>query len=289
MQNKSQDKKANIKAGLGSFAFRYAIGFDGFTPPRPMGSIEILEEAHRLGFGGVQLCENLKYTALGKEELNRVKEKADHLGLFIELGMNSISIENLMKHLDIAKVLSSKFLRIVLGSNGPTPEVSQDDLKAKAVDAIRRVLPWYREQGIAIGIENHFDLPAGKLVEIVEEINDPGVGLILDTTNGLGFVEKPEETLQLFKGHIVSVHLKDYIIKKTEAGYMMTGMTLGEGRLDARYILDEVVKENPNLSVIMEMTTRRQDNQSVEQVIVWEREVVKNSAERFFRYLGRTK
>ena len=44
-----------ITIGLGSYAYRYSIGFPGFVPEKPMTVQDLLQEAHLLGFNTVQL------------------------------------------------------------------------------------------------------------------------------------------------------------------------------------------------------------------------------------------
>lgn len=271
-----------MRIGLGSFAFRYAVGFAGFVPKEPMDAFAFLHEASRLGFHGIQLCENLRYSDMKDGELSSLRTQAEKLGMFIEVGMNSMSVESLGRHLDIAGTLSSGFLRVVLGGGSPLPEKDVDEFKRSAVETLKIVLPRCRQQGVKIGIENHFDLPSKHLLEIVHTVGDENIGLILDTTNGIGFTEAPEETMNIFNGHILSVHLKDYKIRKIEAGYMMTGAVLGEGTLRIDKILKEVLENNPLDSVIMEMTVRRGENHLVEDVIAWERDAVEKSAKKLF-------
>ena len=103
--------------GIGSFAYRYAIGFQDFRPPNPMTIFDFLTETHRLGLDGVQFCENLSYSNFTATEFHAIKTLADELGLFIELGMRDLSKEHLYTHLEIADALSSRLLRVVLGEN----------------------------------------------------------------------------------------------------------------------------------------------------------------------------
>jgi sugar phosphate isomerase/epimerase len=263
--------------GIGSFAFRYAIGSGDFHPPNPMTVLDFLSEAHCLGFGGVQLCENLGFSDFGDDKLLAIKEKAQELGLFIELGMRHLTWENISRHLKMAELLSARFLRIVLGSKKPFPEHSPEALQAQAVRILREALPSCRERDVTIGIENHFDLPSKYLVRIIEEIDDRRVGLILDTTNCFGFIERPEATLQAFRPYLLSIHLKDFIIRKVEAGFLMTGTVLGEGWLDVENILKSALNSNPNLSIIMEMTIRRDSEQTMEETLVWEKRAIQKS------------
>lgn len=278
--NVSQESGLPSKIGLGSFAFRYAIGFGSFRPEKPMKAVDFLIESRRLGFKRVQLCENLNYSSLSTAELLLVKKKADELGLTVELGMSGLTQKNLFRHLYIAGLLQSKFLRIVVGSNNLLPQYNSNSLSLKdqAAMVLKAALPEFKKQGVVIGIENHFDLRSKELAELVEDIGDRQVGLVFDTTNSLAFFELPRETFEKFKPYILSVHLKDYTVKKVEAGYFITGTALGEGQLETIKLLDEITTHNPDASIIMELTTRRNEQQSMEEILKWEREQLAKSA-----------
>ncbi len=267
--------KNGFKLGIGSFAYRYAIGCRDFIPEKPMNTLDFLDEAARLGYQGVQLCENLNYVNLSEQELFQIRERAKRLGLFIELGMKGISMENCQKHLSIARVLSSKFLRIVLGDHQSLRE--DDDLQLRSIKALKALLPYLEEAEMSVGIENHFDLCTKELVEIVKEVNHSRVGLIFDTTNGLGFMERPEETFHLIQPYLLSMHLKDFVIKKVEAGYFITGTTLGRGQLATAELVNRALRNKPNLSIILEMTIRRDENKSQEEVLLWEKQSIEAS------------
>lgn len=270
--------KGEPLVGIGSYAFRYAIGFDGFQPANPMTTNDFLVEASRMGFQGVQLCENLNIVNLNKDELLAIKDKASELGLFIEVGMRGLTAENIARHMEIGDILSSRFLRVVLGNNRNEPETHSEILRTQAIKIIKNVLNAYPDRDFTIGIENHFDLPTATLVEIVKEIDDDRVGLILDTTNCLGFIQSPYEALDSVLPYLKSIHLKDYIVRKIEAGYMISGVPLGEGWLNVRKILTTALKANPNLYIIVELTIRREEQQTMEEVIAWEKDAIIKSS-----------
>ena len=279
MLHKTTGQSSRIpQIGIGSFAFRYAIGRGEFQPPNPMTAMDFLSEAHELGFGGVQLCENLGYSSLSDDELLAIKSKADRLGLFIEIGMRYLTPENLSRHLEIAKLMSSGFLRMVLGPQQTSPAADPEALRAKSARILLDALPQLRKQGVTVGIENNFDLTSDQLVRLVEDIDDKHVGLILDTTNCLGFTERPQETLEIFQPHVLSVHLKDYAVYRVEAGFIMTGTTLGEGWLDIDTLLKSILESSKVQSIIMEMCMRRNEQHTVEETLVWEREAIEKSA-----------
>ncbi|TDF92927.1 sugar phosphate isomerase/epimerase family protein [Paenibacillus piri] len=257
-----------IRVGLGSYAFRYAVGFSGFQPPQPMKLNDFLAAAAELGYEGVQLCENLRYSGHPRDSLLAAAEQARELGLFVELGMRDLGGETLRRHLEIAEVFGSRLIRLVLGAESAFPEKQPQRMKESAVKILTNALGELRDLDVIVGLENHFDLASDDLLSIVEEVGDSRVGLILDTTNGLGFLEKPEVTLAKFIPHLVSIHLKDYQIRKVEAGYFVTGTALGEGLLDVKGILRNVLGTRRPLSIIVELTTRRTDD--LTDILAWE-------------------
>ena len=255
------------KVGLGSFAYRYAIGFNNFWPEEPMNAIGFMKAAYRLSYEGVQLCENLCYSELPDGELRAIAQEAKRLGLFVELGLSGLKGENLERHLEIASITESPMIRVVVGEN----EASE------AVRTIRAALPQLRKKNIILGLENHFDLSMDELVHVVEEIDDAHVGLIFDTTNGLGFLEKPEDSIAKAQPYLVSLHIKDYIIRKVEAGYFITGTVLGEGALDVPAILQAALAAPGLRSLTLEMTIKRNEGKDPREIVEWEEMAIRKS------------
>ncbi len=243
-----------------------------------MTIVDFLYEAKRLGFQGVQLCENFNLLDLNKKKLFNIKEIADNLGLFIEIGMNDLTENNLFKHMRIAKTLSSNLLRVVISRNTFNNIQNIEYLQESSFDLLKKVIPKCKKYNVYIGIENHFDLPTKKLVNLVSRIKNEHIGLIFDTTNHLAFIEKPEDALKLFMPNLISVHIKDYLVQKVEAGYLISGTILGEGRLGIRKILNKIFYSNKLFSIILEMTIKRKTGQNISEVVNWERKAVEKSA-----------
>ena len=219
------------KVGLGSFAYRYAIGFNNFWPEEPMNAIGFMKAAYRLSYEGVQLCENLCYSELPDGELRAIAQEAKRLGLFVELGLSGLKGENLERHLEIASITESPMIRVVVGEN----EASE------AVRTIRAALPQLRKKNIILGLENHFD-PIAKA-----------------------------------QPYLVSLHIKDYIIRKVEAGYFITGTVLGEGALDVPAILQAALAAPGLRSLTLEMTIKRNEGKDPREIVEWEEMAIRKS------------
>jgi sugar phosphate isomerase/epimerase len=265
------------RVGIGSFAYRYAIGFSGFNPANPMSLADFLETAAHGGWEGVQLCENLGYADLSDADLAAVAAQAKRLHLFVEIGLHGLTERNLNRHLDVAEMFGSDLIRVVVGETG-----AEDSLKM-----LRSVRQRLRSQRISLGLENHFDLTMGQLLDIVRQLDGEQFGIIFDTTNGLGFLEKPQEELVKAQPYLVSMHIKDYTIRKVEAGYFVTGAVLGKGSLDVPAVL-RCAFGAPNLrSIILELTVKRDETAPVDAVIRRERAAVLESRDYLVQELSR--
>jgi sugar phosphate isomerase/epimerase len=264
------DKK---KLGIGSFAYRYQVGIPACAPALPLTPIGFVEDAARLGLERIQLCENIMYADLNEQDIATLAKRIKELGLIVELGMYGVTEENLRKHIRLAKVFDGKFIRAVIG------ELNDDHEKAVRIAAqnLKKVLDECRRDNIHIGLENHFDLSTPDILRVIKEVNDPLVGSIFDSTNAINFLERPEETLAFMLPYIKSVHLKDFRMIKTEAGITMTGQILGQGILEVESLLKQVTAKNPEASIIVELTIRRKDGLSVDEVIKIEKDQIAQS------------
>jgi len=265
-----------IKIGIGSFTFRYAIGIEDCMPNKPMTPIDFIDAASNLGFNRIQLCENLKYAEYNTDSIISFAERAKDRNLIVELGTYGLTYDNLKKHIEIANIFNSKFIRIAIGD---LCDNNIDCSYRMAIETISSIIDECKKSNIVLGLENHFDLPTPYILKILEEINDPYIGAIYDTTNAIYFIERPERTLELLLPYIKSVHLKDYQLKKAEASIVMSGRILGEGQLNSKEILKTVLTANPEASVIMETTIRRREGLSSEQVVFEEKLQIEKSTQ----------
>jgi len=259
--------------GIGSFAFRYHIGIPACTPARPMTPFGFIDAVESLGLTRLQFCENLRYADEPTHSIRWMSELCREKGLTVELGMYGLTQENLARHIRLAEVFSSRFIRVVVG------ELAEDNRQSAqtALEAIRALLPELTRHHITLGIENHFDITTEQVIEIIQAIDDPHVGAVYDTTNAIGFIEHPSHTLALMLPYVKSVHLKDYRMNKVEASIVMSGQILGEGVLDTENIIRQVARVNPDASIIMEQTIRRLDGITPEQAVEMEQMQIERS------------
>ncbi|MCL2319802.1 MAG: sugar phosphate isomerase/epimerase [Treponema sp.] len=263
--------------GLGSFAFRYAIGIKEFRPSRPMDAFAFVEKAHRMGFRRIQLCENLNFHSYSKAELQKLRDVSRDLGMIVEVGLKKLDEDNIARHFDIALLLGSPFIRAVSHDHDNLSKREQEEVAAAVTKLLKEWAPRLKDNGLCLGLENHFDLATRHLVRIVKDVAAAEVGLVFDSTNSLGFLELPENTLREMLDFVLSVHLKDYAITKGEAGYEILGTVLGEGSLNIKAIFSLLGARLLQVPVILESAARRNFEDSPEQVLRWEEDVIKKN------------
>ena len=75
------------KIGIGSYAFRWAIGTPEWQPTRPLAPVELLDKAAALGAEVVQICDNVPLATLPDHTLAALAGRAAALGLELEVGI----------------------------------------------------------------------------------------------------------------------------------------------------------------------------------------------------------
>jgi sugar phosphate isomerase/epimerase len=266
--------------GLGSYIFRYSVGTESFRPERPMGPVELVEQAANLGAGLVQFADNLPLDGYSDEVLDLVRETANQKGIVLEVGTAGAKEDRLLRYLQIAERLNAKLLRITIHA----PDTHPSDEEALAV--FKAILPKFKNAGITIAIENHFTMTSQNLLSLVDQINDPIVGICLDTANSIVQQEWPMETVQMLSKHAVSLHLKDYKLTAHPegVGVMITGAPLGAGDQDIDAIMNHLKLQGKDLHMILEqwMPPFETEEATLRNEIEWIRQSIK-AARRFIQ------
>ena len=254
--------------GLGSYAFRHAIG----SKINPMDTEGFIKEAAAIGFKRVLLCENLNYDQNDLQYFRKIKKIMREGNITAEVVMKGISLNLITKHIYIANELGSSVLRLVIGESGDKSPDGKKKLKSETIKALEKIIVLLEKTNLVLGIENHFDLATDDLCEISDHFNSRHISLIYDSTNGTGLLEKPFETLEKMGSRIISAHIKNYLSTKVDGGYFLAGTDLCKGDLDIGSLLDKIRKYNPKCSIIVEYNIRPEDELQEKGLLTWEKE-----------------
>lgn len=237
-----------MKIGLGSYAFRWSIGIKDLQPEKPMTAMDLLEIAHRHGLALVQYADNLPLDRLTAEEHVALKQRADSYGMTLELGTQSFNAEELARYIPIGERIGSKILRVALDAEDALIPVRE--LAAE----IRALLPEGKKAGLRFAIENHFNYPSPRMVELLDMVADDALGVCLDVANSICAGEWPMTTVRMLAPYAINLHLKDYQITPDPygVGFRIHGTPLGEGRAEIDEILACLSHCPDDMSCILE-------------------------------------
>ncbi|MEM9222945.1 MAG: TIM barrel protein [Pseudomonadota bacterium] len=232
--------------GLGSFAFRWSMGFRDRVPPAPLCAMDLVEIAAQEGFQVVQIADNHPLHLLDAEQLTQLRKAANANQITLELGASACDRETVQRYLAIAARIEAPILRVAVDKAD-----AQKDLDGLATE-FASLLPRARDVGCRIAIENHFDFPSQRIAALVDLVADDHLGVCLDVANSICAGEWPMETVQILAEKTINLHLKDYVIAPDPygVGFRIHGAPLGTGRSDCAAILD-ALQRRP-MSVIYE-------------------------------------
>jgi sugar phosphate isomerase/epimerase len=221
---------ARLLLGLDSYSYHYAAPVWGSKPAAPLTVEGYLERAADLGVDGLELADMRHFPSTDPAILEPLRARARDRGLYVELGTGGVDFDHLRQTLRLAKWFGTSVVRtfVSIGRTWGGQEHYAAGLE-RVVAGLRRIAPVCDEAGVALAIENHQDLTAGELVELLDAVAHPLIGVCWDTGNSLGVLEHPLEGLELVADRVWTVHLKSYAVLphfggKRASGYCLLGV-----------------------------------------------------------------
>jgi sugar phosphate isomerase/epimerase len=211
-----QGGKARIKTALCAYSFRDALG------SKKLSYEDLVDMAVEHGVDGLDLTvywfpnENLGkfYSSLRRKayisavEIPAIAIRSD----LCQRRPNDQQRESawLNHWVDAADRLGAGHIRI-FGGNVPDG-ASEDDAAKWVAEILKRSADYAAEKGVILGLENHggITLYAKRIIQIVDAVNHPFVGINLDTGN---FRDNPYEQIEMCIPYAVNsqykVHIRD--------------------------------------------------------------------------------
>jgi len=228
----------------------------------------LLKKSTSLGAEVVQILENLALDEMSDATLSEIARHAQQLGLALEVGIAGSHPEQLRRNIVVAQRLDARILRVVLSHGDWCPTV------ADLAPMLRDLLPTLRAANVTLAIENHFDLLPSELATLLCAIDDPHVGICLDSLNSISQLIGPHEVVAALAPYTVSVHAKDGVVTRVNMGFYVAGCALGKGRVDLREMIAAIraAKRAPNLLVEAWMDRLDDSDATLAQEETWVRD-----------------
>lgn len=225
--------KKRIKLGIESYPFK-------------VDAIEVLSQAFKFGLDGVHFSTTDQFSDFSQSYIQKVKQKAQALNLYMEIGMGSCNpfsdcrapheknkshLDVLKEHISLAHQLGVNVVRTFFGFtkerfNKNVPFKTQIEATIKN---LKEGIKIAKENDVFIALENHMDLTSAELRDLIKEVDSPNLGVCFDTANQLTILEDPLEALKNLIGYVRSVHLKDAFLIPSDEGADFIVAPIGEG------------------------------------------------------------
>jgi sugar phosphate isomerase/epimerase len=234
-----------MKIAIDSYCYHRYFGeaYAGLQPPaeRAMTVWDFLRRARRLGVAGVSL-ESCFLTCDG-DFLHRLRDALDGYGFErvwawghpdgLRSGEDRRAARDLVAHLAHAQAVGAGVMRIV-GGNRRTRPASFAQHKRRLGGMLRKLVPAAQDHGIVLALENHIDLTADELVDLVRAVDSPWLGVCLDTGNNLRLHEDPVAVAEKLAPLARATHVKDIGVRRGDPKEFAfwPSVPLGKGLVD---------------------------------------------------------
>jgi len=206
--------------------------------------------------------------SLEPDNLKRIRTHAGQLGIDIEIGMRSIcptsslfdksqgtAEQQLARMIDGARIVGSPIVRCVLGSADDRREPGGIESHIEeTIKVLHRSRPRIVDAGLKIAIENHAgDMQAHELKSLVERAGPDFVGVCLDSGNPLWTIENPHLTLETLAPYVLTSHVRDSAVWRTDRGAAVSWTRMGEGNVDIERYIGDYVRKCPGKALSLEV------------------------------------
>jgi len=229
-----------MTVGLSSYSYRWSI---------QKGVMDIsgfLQTACELGVPYVQICENLPFATLTREEQSRIRDEFSSR-IVIETGYRGSDPDILEKALIATHGLGAKTMRLVI-EDTETKTLNLDQV----IRNMETILPILEKYDIELCIENHFGLTPKQIRTLIETLNTDRVSVCFDCFNSIALNIGTNEALDELLPFSSRIHIKDVKIKRNGTGFCFKGCPLGTGVLDIPWLLSRFMEAGKDPTIFLE-------------------------------------
>ncbi|ENV76276.1 sugar phosphate isomerase/epimerase [Acinetobacter ursingii] len=118
-------------------------------------------------------------------------------------------LQDLYRHIQIAKALGAKVMRICAGGRKTRPQTDWQSHKEALVPLLQQAALYAEQFDLVLALENHVDFYTDEIVDLIQSIGSPYLGICLDTANNLRMLEDPLQAIEKMLPYAKATHIKD--------------------------------------------------------------------------------
>lgn len=123
-------------------------------------------------------------------------------------GLIPEALDDLRAHVDVATILGAPVMRICAGGRA-TRSLSWSEHRSLLVPLLRLAVNYADDRGVALAIENHIDMSADEMLDLLSAVDRRSLGICFDTANNLRMLEDPLLAAQKLIPYANAAHVKD--------------------------------------------------------------------------------
>jgi sugar phosphate isomerase/epimerase len=235
-----------MKIAIDSYSYHRYFGeiYPGLEddPGRRITLADFLVRAHELGVAGVSI-ESCFVADTSPAAIAALRRQLDTLGLErvwawghpsgLKSGDAPEQLDDLKRHVDLAAAVDARVMRICCGGRR-TRKPDWAEHKSALLPLLADAIAHAERRGVVLAIENHIDLLADELVDLVRTLDTPWLGVCLDTANNLRMLEDPLEAIRKLAPYARATHIKDVAARRGNPRdfAFWPSVPLGQGLID---------------------------------------------------------
>ena len=235
-----------MKVGIDSYCYHRYFGEvypEQDAPPKRMTLEDFIARARELEVDGVSL-ESCFVPDTSADYLAGIKAALDDGGLDrvwawghpdgLEGGKNREALADMVANLEFAQGIGADVMRVV-GSSLMFRFESHEEQIDRLTGMFKEAVKAAEDCGIKLAVENHIDFTADEILQLLESVDSPYLGLNFDTGNFLRLLDDPIEGARKLAPHVLATHVKDLKPQKGVSPaewYFFSSTPVGEGLVD---------------------------------------------------------
>jgi sugar phosphate isomerase/epimerase len=251
-----------MQLGLHTYSYHLAFGcHPHFQPRKPINIFDFIDRVVEFHLDGFQI-DPLHLESNDPRYLEQVRRRIENHDLFVAYGASGLNPVEIERGVDICRALGAEVFRTSIGFDRSSPRASVKEELKTAKLKIQAVLGLLEKSGVKLALENHGDVTSNEMVELVEELDSPHVGICLDVGDSVFVMEDPLQALLIMLPHAFLIHFKDYGLSMTQYGCKICGTPLGRGILPLKEMLHFIRMENTVDRLILEIPVEAEEDET---------------------------
>jgi len=236
-----------MKVGIDSYCYHRLFGevYPQQSPPAKQMSLEdFVDRAKALGVDGVSLESCFVPRKADAGYLASVKDRLDGYGMDrvyawghpdgLEGGKNKKEFKAMIDSFAQAQGIGAKVMRVVGSSLMFRFEDHQQQIR-RLVKMFKEAVKVAQDHGIKMAVENHIDFTAKEILQLLQEVGSPYLGLNFDTGNFARLLDDPVKGMEKLSPYVLATHIKDLKVNRNAAvddWFFFSCTPVGDGFID---------------------------------------------------------